>query len=277
MTVSLVMNARNEQSRIASAIRSAASLIDSWIVCDTGSVDGTVGILADLQAEIPGEIVSEPWVDYGHNRTVALAHARDTDDWLLWVDADMTAVVHPDLKDWLESDPDPDTDAWDVEVLNHGLRYRLPLLVRGGLDWRYVGRVHEYLDPAGRKFRPLIGLSFTHHGEGRGERLEEDLELLREGYEAGIPRDAFYYAECLRLLGRTDEAIVAYQFRDQLGDWEEEAWFSAYQAARLSRDVQALLDAYERRPWRHEPLTAAARIVSAEGGLDDVLFLEAAP
>ena len=61
-----------------------------------------------------------------------------------------------------------------------------------------------------------------------------------------------------------------------MGGWEEEAWYSAYRIGRMTGDVDALIRAYERRPWRHEPLSAAAAIVASRGARDDLLFMEAA-
>ena len=59
-----------------------------------------------------------------------------------------------------------------------------------------------------------------------------------------------------------------------MNSFEEEAWYAAYQAAKLSRNVTDLLKVYERRPWRPEPLWAAADIVR-DTEHSDVLFLEA--
>lgn len=58
------------------------------------------------------------------------------------------------------------------------------------------------------------------------------------------------------------------------GTWEEERWHAAYWAARLRRDVNGLLAVYRERPWRHEPLSHAARFVAEDGARDDLLFLE---
>ncbi len=100
--------------------------------------------------------------------------------------------------------------------------------------------------------------------------LEQDLGLL-EGLEDS--RSVFYRAQTLRFLGRTDEAIGAYRERVELGGWDEELWYSQYQAAVLAGDVDELLMVHRLRPWRHEPLTAAARIVAARDN-PDILFNE---
>ncbi|HET9520694.1 MAG TPA: hypothetical protein VFO73_06605, partial [Candidatus Limnocylindrales bacterium] len=87
-------------------------------------------------------------------------------------------------------------------------------------------------------------------------------------------------AQSLKGLGRIDEAIVWYDRRAAMtGTWEEERWHASYQAARLRGSVEDLLAVHAARPWRHEPLTAAAAIVhrrdpNANG---DTLFRELFP
>jgi len=253
-------------------------LADAWTVCDTGSTDGTREVAVELLGHLPGRLVGHRWRDFGHNRTLALRAARGTARWLLLLDSDMTVEAHPGLRGWLAGDPDPSVDAWMVEVRDSGLRYRLPLLVRGDAEARYVGATHEYLD-VGRT-RPLTGLVVEHHGDGssRDEKLERDLALLQPGVEAGDERSTFYAAETLRYLGRADEAALLYRRRAAMGGWEEEAWNAAYREAELRGDVEGLIEAWRRRPWRHEPLTAAARIAARdERAAGDVLFLERLP
>ncbi len=249
-------------------------LIDTWTIVDTGSTDGTEEVAQSLLNGIPGVLHHREWRDYGANRTELLELAKGSADWLLTVDADMKAEVHHGLKDWLAGDPSPPTDAWQVEIRD-GWTWRLPWLIRGGLEWEYVGACHEYLAPI-RSQRPLLGLTLTHlRPGGSSERFEEYIQLLAAGVEEGDPRAVFYTAESLRFLGRTEEAAAMYDRRAGMDAFEEEAWFAQYQAAKLRADVGELVKAHERRPWRHEPLSAAAAIVRNGGPQDDILFMEA--
>ncbi len=277
--VGVVMNVRDSGAQAVKALSSVRDLVGCWTVVDTGSEDDTPDLIAAAMSDMPGQLHSEPWKGYAHNRTRALELARGTADWLLWLDSDMTADTHEDLGTWLANDEDPATAAWDVEIVDNGTLYRLPLLLRGELEWEYRGTVHEYLwadEP--RKTRPLLGLTVTHHGGHRRDgALTDDLELLRPGFDAGDPRDTFYFAETLRFIGRRYEAALAYRARAEMTDtWEEERWYAQYQAAALTSDIAGLLAAHAARPWRHEPLTAAARVVAAAGSGGDLLFIEAA-
>lgn len=273
VTVGLALMVKNETELLPVAAASVLPLIDSWTVVDTGSEDGTQEMVQRLFASLPGELHEREWVDFGLNRTQLLDLARGKADWLLLLDADMTVEWHEDFLDWLDDDPDPSVDAWMVEVREDWGWYRLPLLIRGNQEWRYEGRTHEALDTTGRKRRSLLGLTVHHHPEHGLEKHERDLGLLQDGYAAGDPRATFYTAQALRGLGRTDEAAAAYRLRASMNGWEEERWYAAYQAAKLDQDVDALLAAHALRPWRHEPLSAAARLVARQPN-DDVLFLE---
>jgi hypothetical protein len=100
-------------------------------------------------------------------------------------------------------------------------------------------------------------------GSSRAEKVERDLRLLRAGVEAepDNARYMFYLAQTLRDAGQHQEALAWYLKRAAAGGWEEEAWYSEYQAAACRLElgdhdgfVAAALAAWDRRPWRLEPL-----------------------
>lgn len=276
MTIALVMIVRDEEEVLFDCLASVENLIDTWTIVDTGSTDGTAKLARETLQGKPGQLYLRDFVDFGTNRTEALKLAQDSADWLLMLDADMEIWAHEDLLSWLATDPDPETDAWMIEIRDGNTSWRLPLLMRGHREWRYVGPVHEYLDTSEIKRRPLLGLVATHNGGNRHpiQKFDQYLTLLKPGVEAGDPRAIFYSAECLRFLGCIPQAIELYRRRSEMDGFEEEAWYAAYQAAKLSRNVTELIGVHTRRPWRPEPLQAAADLVR-EAEHDDVLFLEA--
>ena len=259
MTVTLVSIVKNEEAALPRLLDSVKDLIDNYCIVDTGSTDGTVEILEDYGIA-PHR---REWVSFGHNLTEAFALAKDRGNWLLRLDADMTIEAHPGLKNWLRDEAC--ADGYNVELCESGTSWRLPLLVRGGLDWRYVGPTHEYLDAEGRSFRDLMGLKIIHHADGtnRAEKFERDIALLAEGVEQGDARSIFYTAESLRCLGMVPEAVEMFDRRARLmGSWEEEAWYAEYRAGVCMLDIdpedgiKRLLAAHNRRPSRAEPMFA---------------------
>ena len=73
-TICLNMIVRNEAHVVAETLASIAPYIDSWVVVDTGSRDGTQEVIERFFAErsVPGELHERPWRDFGTNRTEAL-------------------------------------------------------------------------------------------------------------------------------------------------------------------------------------------------------------
>ena len=271
----LVMIVRDEAQRIERCLTSVRDHVQHYTICDTGSTDDTRERALAVLDGIPGQYVDRPWVNFGHNLTEATRLARDHTDWILRMDADMTVGhVHENTWAWLAEDAPPDIAQWMVEIVHGTMRHRLPMLMRGGLDWWYEGATHEYLAPF-RPRRNLLGLWLQHHADGahRADKEARDIELLRPGVEAGDSRAIFYTAQCLRDIGRVEDAIEMYDRRASMDGWEEEGWYAQFQAAKLRGDLGELLSAFFRRPWRHEPLRVAADVV-ARDNRDDVLFIE---
>lgn len=276
MTVRLVMCAGGRAANPVAAIRSALPLVTSYTIIDTGISRATRKAVEKAVRRIDGDIIDHPFDGSGASFTRALNAAQGHADWLLHIHADETAAVHPDMREFLSADRDPHIDAYMVNIANPGLTHQLPRVLRGNLAWTYTGDAHEWLHVDRSRTRPLNAESLTlhHHGSSDPQKFVDTLERLRPGYEANEPRAVFYTAESLKDLGRTAEAITVYRQRAAMTNgWDQERWYAAYQAAKLSADVEELLFVHRQRPWRHEPLTAAAKLIGAQAH-DDVLFLE---
>ena len=91
-TVCLNMIVKNEIKAIKRCLASVKSLIDYWVIVDTGSDDGTQQAIGEYMKGIPGQLYERPWIHFAHNRNEALALAKNKGDYLLFIDAD----------DWLQ-------------------------------------------------------------------------------------------------------------------------------------------------------------------------------
>ena len=87
-SVCLCMIVKNESKVIERCLASVRDLVDTWVISDTGSTDGTQQLIRSALDGIPGELHEEPWVNFGHNRTLNIRHARGKADYLLLLDAD---------------------------------------------------------------------------------------------------------------------------------------------------------------------------------------------
>jgi tetratricopeptide (TPR) repeat protein len=258
------MIVRDEAAVIERCIESARPLISSWTICDTGSRDRTPELVADLLADLPGQLHRRPWVDFGTNRSELMELAQGSANYLLLLDADMTVEQLGEL-------PELRADAY---LLRHAgsFSYAVHRLVRGDRRWRFEGATHEYM-AADEPFeeRVLEELVVHHHADGgsRGSKLERDRRLLDDVLQRDPedPRSIFYLAQTHRDLGDTEKAIELYLRRAELGGWDQEAFYARFQAgallAQVGREreaVRTLIDAHRERPSRAEPLLELARL-----------------
>ena len=104
VTICLCMIVRNEEHVIERALHSVMDLIDYWVICDTGSTDATPGQILQTLASIPGEIHRIDWENFGQARSEAIRRCRGKADYILVLDADMTAQVKAPFKHLLTED-----------------------------------------------------------------------------------------------------------------------------------------------------------------------------
>jgi tetratricopeptide (TPR) repeat protein len=273
-TVGLALIARDEERTLPRLLASCDAAFDEVVLVDTGSRDGTVECFEAWAATQPGTrcaVAQFDWVDdFGAARR--FAHGLLTTDWQVWADCDDEIVGAAELRA-LAAEARDDLAAYSVEYDYAGDgAYALARerLVRAGRG-RWTGRVHEVQVIDGAWANVGRGrLLWRHHGDsgsdahlGTTPRAERDLRILSEEVRADPydGRAAFYLAQTLRDLGRTQAAIDAYARRAELGGWEEEVFYSRYQVGVLKADsgdwpggLAALIDAWEDRPARLEPL-----------------------
>ena len=58
------MMVKNEAPVIGRCLDSVRKLIDSWVIVDTGSTDGTQSLVAEILHDIPGKLYERPWRDF---------------------------------------------------------------------------------------------------------------------------------------------------------------------------------------------------------------------
>ena len=269
-SICLCMIVKDEVEALGRCLDSCRELIDRWVICDTGSTDGTQDLIRRELAGIPGELHERRWIDFGHNRSELMKLARGRGEYLLLLDADWTVAVEPCALDGLAADSYLIRHAGEVEFHNKRL-------VSGRLEWRYIGATHEYItSDAERTCERLAGvvIHVQSVGGSRTGRWQRDAELLEAELERD-PTDAravFYLAQTYRDIGAESDdraklglALEHYRRRAELGGWAEETYVARHQVGVLSARledwpgaVDAFLSAWNQRPARLEAVHALA-------------------
>lgn len=263
-TLCLNMIVKNESRVIRRCLDSIRPFIQSWLIVDTGSTDGTQEIIREYMKDIPGELVERPWKSFGHNRSEAIALARSKADYLIFIDADNEFVAP---EGWRL--PELTADLYTVVLRDCESVYHRASLAANRLPWRYEGVLHEFLN-CGSTYAPEVmeGPYIRVNTDGARSqdpmKFEKDARLLESALaeEPDNPRYVFYLAQSYRDAKQPRNALEAYRRRAEMGDWDEEIWYSLLEVAKLSQQleldesivVQAYLKAHEARPSRAEAL-----------------------
>ena len=269
-SICLSMIVKDEAHIIQRCLESVKPLIDSYVIHDTGSTDGTQDVIRTVMGDIPGQVTSRPWANFSENRNQALDEARLRGEFVLIMDAD----------DWLEIDgrvpPIGDHDVYNLEIRSGSLSFHRPLLVRSTLPARFVGAVHEFLEVS-QDHVGVLKRAFVHSTRD-GARSSNPAKyrrdaLLLEGEHIREPentRTVFYLAQSYRDAGDNELALRYYDRRVKMPHgWADEGWYSLYQIGAIRErmgifshesSVAAYLRAFEFMPDRAEPLYRAAML-----------------
>jgi len=302
-TICLNMIVKNEARVIRRCLDSVKPFIHTWVIVDTGSADGTQEVIRSCLQAMPGELHERPWVDFGYNRSEALALARGKADYILIIDADEVMLPEEGF-----SIPNLTGDAYQIRHLAGESRttFWLTQLVRGDMPFRYKGVLHEAIDcelphRTGR-IHGVVTKGFFDSARNVDPiaKYRSDASVLEQALEKEPDnrRYVFYLAQSYRDSRMLREAMETYEKRASMGGWEEEIYYSLYQAAaireRMGQKLGPVIDTYLRahqaRPRRAEPLCELARHLRQQGQMhaawlfadqarkiprpDDILFLD---
>lgn len=281
-TVTLCMIVKDEARVIERCLASVLPVIDYWVIVDTGSTDGTQQKIKDFfdRNGVPGELHQSTWKDFGFNRSEALEYAQKTEhDYSLMIDADEILVFEPGF-DPMKFKENLTADLYNIFAQFGQTRYHRPQLTSNKKPFYYRGILHEYVDckePIGtRDF--ARGFMNTPIQDGarssNPKKYEHDAERFEAALASGTVEEKdfnryhFYLAQSYRDSQQWDKALDAYVKRANLGGWNEEVFYSWYQAGRIMEILQKPFDeivrvyfqAYQVAPWRAESLWAAARL-----------------
>lgn len=208
-----------------------------YVICDTGSTDDTVNVIKTFfdSKGIKGEIYIDVWKDFGYNRTLALRRAYKKTKYLFIFDADDEIVNKLVLPSSL------DKDGYYLRFEKH-LSYKRLLLVNNHIQWAFIGVLHEYItciEQNRQVSNELIEGEYYLISGKTGDRNKDpnkylkDAKILENAYneceKTNNPlkvRYSFYCAQSYRDYGDNENAIIWYKKRAELGDWDQEVYYS---------------------------------------------------
>ena len=281
MPITLGIIVRDESRIIQRCLDRVKDHITGWVIIDTGSTDNTKALVRESLEGIPGKILDRPWVDFGFNRSELVVEAQhyvlDTlgeglnTGYLLLLDADH--IFHGDLSGIGEA------PGYLIELTGDLQGYKMPYLVGADIPWKYLGRTHEYIcaDGFDGQYDNIDSCTLEHRGDGgtRHEKFERDLKLLEEDYESdpNNERTVYYLAQTLQGMGETERATELFRRRSQLGGFDQEAFWAAFQVGECTGRIEDYVTAWFMRPSRWEPIQRAMKLLNEQRNYTAVLAL----
>ncbi|MBS0634548.1 MAG: glycosyltransferase [Verrucomicrobia bacterium] len=249
------MIVKNESAVITRCLESVLPLIDYWVICDTGSTDGTQDIIKNYMKEkkVPGELHERPWKNFGHNRNEALQLAKGKADYVMFIDADEYLTYDDDFVK-----PELDKDYYYFILTWPGSEWKKISLINNHQDWKWEGVLHEVIcPPASRSVGTIDTLRNHYTVDGARssdpKKYEKDAAVLEEALkeDPNNSRHIFYLAKSYENAGNREKALENYKRRADMALYHDsEAFISMVQIARLQEEMkmapEIVIESYKR-------------------------------
>ncbi len=208
MIVSTTLAGPGAEQTLGDALRSAAPLVDGFLVIASGCDPEAVARLAQQIAVETGKTLALQHLawpdDYGKARNFALEAAETLGaDWACTLDCDERLDIDPSELSALEM---PEFDV--ICVHDRDLLYQKPRFIRCGVGARWYGIVHERLTAPGQQGSiPGCFWELPKNALSEEKRWQRGLIAVPKMLaERECPSLRRHYAECLLSAGRDDEA-----------------------------------------------------------------------
>ncbi|MPM16174.1 SPBc2 prophage-derived glycosyltransferase SunS [bioreactor metagenome] len=155
ITISLCMIVKDEEKTLERCLSSIKDIVDEIIIVDTGSTDKT----KEIAKKFNSKIYDFKWIDdFAAARNFSFSKA--TKEYIFWLDGDdylddENINNFKDLKDQLDRSVDTVTMEYSLTRDENGqttYSLRRNRLVKRINGFKWIGRVHEYLDVGGVSF-----------------------------------------------------------------------------------------------------------------------------
>jgi glycosyltransferase involved in cell wall biosynthesis len=233
------MIVKDEAHCIERCLNSVKPYIDYWVICDTGSTDGTQDVIKNYLKDIPGELHQKEWSDFSTNRNHALELSKDKAEYSIVIDADDYLVV--DDKNCLKDLKYP---CYFINFEHGPVRYNRIQLFKNDLGAKYIGVLHEFLSVPDEAHKQILNGCYIKYG-ANGARWKDPQKYFKDSQvfekellkDPNNSRNIFYCAQSYRDAGILDKALEKYIHRANVGGWIEETYMALLNAARITKTL----------------------------------------
>lgn len=258
---------------IQRSMTSMANLIDSYLICDTGSKDDTVKQIEEFMAERgkPGRVLHKEWLSYGENKSWLLEQAHsglaNGAQYLIWLDADEVFLPRDAMKRHLDSgaaadeypsvehkerllkfaDERPNSGVFMFTTFYGSSIYKRWQMVRNNQLYRWEMPWQEYLvstQPCDTSFyEEIVNYARKQGNSSRDSQREQRcIKMLEDWMERhgkqNEPRCLFYLGQGYGDIGNHDKAIEMYEKRLLVGGYEQEKYIALLRLGRIWKGRQ---------------------------------------
>lgn len=251
-SICLNMVVRDNAKHISTCLDSVKPFIDYWVIVDAGSSEETRELVREKLKDIPGELHLRTWTNQKTILNEALDLAKEKGDYLLMIQP--TEQLRPSSDFTLFA---LEKDCYFIKVTEADVDFQRIFLVSTKLNWYWKGSLYPTLLSKEEGSFDLIS-------NAELVSAKTDIEILEESFEQDPMNAGLIFRLAQSYIGIQEyaKARAFYEKRIQLGGWAQEVFWSLYQVANISQNLNAdsheiienYYKAYLYNPSRAEPL-----------------------
>ena len=244
-TICLAMIVKDEGEIIYDTLDALYKKIkfDFWIICDTGSTDNTFEEIKRFftKTRYKGKLFIKEWQDFAHNRTEALALAKNHTDYVLMFDADDRIegnIIIPKYKK---------KSGYTLNFSDENIQWKRVALLDNRMEWYFKGVVHEFVTTDEKNIhrchldgdysiKTNVVVSARNKQKFGNNKFVDDAKLMEKAYETETDekmksRYAFYCGKNYQNTNMFNKSIKWYKERLKYRNNHNELWITCYRLA----------------------------------------------
>lgn len=242
---------KNESNNIRDMLDSIYTLIDYFLIVDTGSDDNTKRIVSNFLIEkgLDGAILEHPFVNFEDARNFALNSIKDKCDYSFTIDGDEKLIIESGYDEDKIIDQLVKYDCGNVKVKYSGISFTRRSFWNNSKNFYYKYPVHEILNCDEKINEGSInGLYIDADNDKQFNakyKYSYHAQLLEDYiFKGGLdPRCAFYLAQSYKDSGQYKESLKWYEIRAGIREgFGEEIYYSRYMVGNLKCELGYSLD-----------------------------------